>query len=212
MTPRKSSRATTREEGIENARASQNRCKRGALTGTVIIAAALVAPLTPSAHAAEGSDPVWASLLRASAARILSGNPTDADIALIKNNPEFAKLIPDPTRTEISVEEAIITEDGKAVDADGKPLTSAQLAEVMPPATATPSDEAEEVVTPEETDVDPATSSASILRVSGGKWKMTHITHTHRSYSGHVIFKCHTYAEFNYGSGKVRAWGTLPVG
>lgn len=69
------------------------------------------------------------------------------------------------------------------------------------------SDPATEVWTPEETEVDLGGSGVQ-PRITGGTWRMTHIIHTHWSYSHKVIFKYHTYAEFNYGSGKVRAWGS----
>ncbi|NJP53324.1 hypothetical protein HCJ93_25480 [Streptomyces sp. SBST2-5] len=127
----------------------------------------------------------------------------------MKRNPELAKIVRDPSRTETTVEEAIINDDGKAVGADGKPLTAKQLADIMPPAGATLSKPDEETITPEETEADGSKGATfAAAAVKGGKWKMTHVTHTHRSYLGSVIFKYHTYAEFNYGSGKVRAWGS----
>ncbi|MFJ9622110.1 hypothetical protein [Streptomyces sp. NPDC101181] len=42
---------------------------------------------------------------------------------------------------------------------------------------------------------------------ASGKWKDTHVTHTHRSYTGGTIYKYRHYARLNYSGGKVRAWG-----
>lgn len=189
-----------------------SRRQRGTLAGVTITATALIATLTPSATAVEKSDPpTWNSVLTAALLkRVSNGTGNAADIDAVKREPELAKIVVDPSRTETTIEEAVITDDGKAVSSDGKPLTPEQVARIMPPTSATPSNEAEEVITPEETEADGATLAtfAATAGVKGGKWKMTHITHTHRSYFGSVIFKYHTYAEFNYGSGKVRAWGS----
>ncbi|WP_150184733.1 hypothetical protein [Streptomyces venezuelae] len=140
--------------------------------------------------------------------------------ALQKEFPEQAKEVSDPRQMQVLTEEAVITEDGQAVSpVTGKPLSAAELAAIEPPAGAQESNPAEEQETPEETEVDPDALAASrakepasgagmsAARVSGGRWKMTHITYTHRSYFHNVIFKYHTYARFNYKGGKVRAWG-----
>lgn len=199
-------------EDEKNMRKLYNRRQRGALAGVAVTATALIATLTPSAAAAEISDPPsWDSIITAALLkRVSEGTGTVSDVNSVKRDPELAKIVPDPSRTETTVQEAVFTEDGKAIGADGNPLTAEQLANVMPPASATPSNAADEVITPEETEVDEGTTTAlaAAARITGGRWKMTHITHTHRSYLGSVIFKYHTYAEFNYGSGKVRDWGT----
>jgi len=174
----------------------------------------LAATLTPSVSAAE-NPPSWkAAATAAILKRVSAGAGSATDVAAVKRNPELAKIAHDPSRTEVKVEEAVFDEDGSSVGGDGKPLTPERLAEIMPPADAALSVPDEVTVTPEETEVDGGASSSKVTplaaaaRVKGGKWKMTHVTHTHRSYLGSVIFKYHTYAEFNYGSGKVRAWGS----
>lgn len=190
-------------------RNSHSRRRWGALTGTAVTVATLLTTLAPSASATEtGNPPTWNSVLQAELLRRASGdNPSAADIAAVKRDPVLSKLVVDPSRTETTVDEAIVTEDGQYVDANGKPLTAAQIAKVTPPKTATPSDDAAVTITPAENDVDPQASPLISRAVTGGKWRMTHITHTHRSYFGTVIFKYHTYAEFNYANGQVRAWG-----
>ncbi|MBW5420303.1 hypothetical protein GKQ77_01790 [Streptomyces sp. BG9H] len=166
--------------------------------------------------ASSTEDAVRQATLKHLLAKIQGGDASPQEINTLKHlYPEIAKTIDDPSRTEVSVKEAVITEDGKIVSpVTGKPLSAAEIAEIEPPADAKPSDPSEEVETPEETEVDPegaaaSASGTSSLRaaVSGGKWKMTHITHTHRSLLGDTIFKYHTYARFNYKGGKVRAWG-----
>ncbi|OIJ85065.1 hypothetical protein BIV25_44995 [Streptomyces sp. MUSC 14] len=86
----------------------------------------------------------------------------------------------------------------------------------MPPKGAEPSDPAQVVETPEETDSDtaeldiaalPQDAAGLVAAKASNKWKMTHITHTHRSYTGAIIFKYHTYAEFQYNGSKVLKWG-----
>ncbi|MFV2119059.1 hypothetical protein ACE14D_11675 [Streptomyces sp. Act-28] len=161
-----------------------------------------MATLAPAAHADAPSE----DRVRLALQRHADGTWTQEDVDIVRSIPELAGQVMDVTRPdEIVTKEAAFTSTGQAVSpANGEPLTPEQLAEVMPPSTAEPSDPATEVTTPEE--VDPEAGGIS-PRITGGTWKMTHITHTHRSYSGSVIFKYHTYARFNYGGGKVRAWG-----
>ncbi|MFF9896663.1 hypothetical protein [Streptomyces longispororuber] len=145
-------------------------------------------------------------------AKVEDGTASPAEIQNFKNlYPDVAKVLVDPSQTKVSVKEAVITAGGEAVSPEtGKPLTDAQLAEIEPPADAKPSAPSEEVETPEESAVDPdapATEAGGDLTAAAGKWKMTHITHTHRSYTGQIILKYHTYARFQYKGGKVRAWG-----
>ncbi|MGW0907010.1 hypothetical protein [Streptomyces sp. NPDC002853] len=202
-------------------------CSRRLLSGTAVAVATLLTTLTPAVAA---NDPAADATKKARVAVLLSriavtgvsmDSGNEAAIAqhyrfldtLKEEFPEVAKGVPDPRYLKVSVDEAVVSEEGEAVSAEtGKPLSAAELAEIEPPADAQLSDPSEEQETPEETDVDleaPALKSAGVgaARVSGGKWKMTHITYTHRSYLGSTIFKYHTYARFNYKGGKVRAWG-----
>ncbi|MEU7552994.1 hypothetical protein AB0B01_11705 [Streptomyces sp. NPDC044571] len=158
----------------------------------------------PAAHAATPTDAQISAALK----RHGDGTWTQADVALIRSIPSLAAVVEDVTRpAEVTSASAVLTAGGQAVSAtDGSALTAKQLADVMPPADAVPSNPAEVVTTAAEGDTAAATTS-SLTGITGGSWKMTHITHTHRSYSGAIIFKYHTYAKFNYGGGKVRAWG-----
>lgn len=200
---------------------------RRLLSGTAVTVATLLATLTPASAV---NDPATDAAKKARVAALLAkiaatGASLDSDneaaIArhysyldtLKKDFPEAAKGVPDPRQLKVSVAEAVVTEEGETVSSEtGKPLSAAELAEIEPPADAQLSDPSEEEETPEETDVDPEAPKLNSVglaaaRVSGGKWKMTHITYTHRSYLGSTIFKYHTYARFNYKGGKVRAWG-----
>ncbi|MGR8010430.1 hypothetical protein [Streptomyces hypolithicus] len=101
------------------------------------------------------------------------------------------------------MKEAEFSANGQAVSPmNGKPLSVEELAEIKPPSHLSGEPKPDEVTLPAE-DAGPNTITPFI---TGGKWKMTHVTHTHRSYSGSVIYKYQTWAEFNYGGGKVRAW------
>ncbi|WP_190137834.1 hypothetical protein [Streptomyces longispororuber] len=192
--------------------------KRAIAGGAIVTAAALLMTASPMASAEPKlptpEEAMAFSLGKTLTLKIQDGTATTAEIENFKKLfPDVAKVLEDPSQTEVSVQEAVITEDGEAVSPEtGKPLTAAQLAEIEPPADAKPSDPSEEEETPEETAVDPAAPPAEAdgdltAKVKGGKWKMTHITHTHRSYLGQTILKYHTYARFNYKGGKVRAWG-----
>ncbi|MFD9789674.1 hypothetical protein ACFWXK_01860 [Streptomyces sp. NPDC059070] len=182
--------------------------RRGVLAGALVSATALLVTLAPSAVADgtpwNGRDLQIATALKHHA----EGTQNQADINLIRSIPELAASVPDPTQPEeVTIKEAIFTGSGQAVSpANGEPLSSAELADIMPPSTAQPSAPGEAVEGPEETEVDKEPGSG-LVGATGGTWKMTHVYHTHRSYLGSVIFKYHTYAEFNYGGGKVRAWG-----
>lgn len=207
---------------------------RKSIVGTAVVSVALLATLTPAVADDEPSiDPGERARLSALLVAIsTTGNMLDQghetvakkhyDLldTLQKDFPEQAKAVPDPRQLQVQTVEAVVTEDGQTVSpVTGKPLSAAELAAIEPPVDAQESDPAEEEETPEETEVDPDAPATGIAktsvsdvvptaaRVSGGRWKMTHITYTHRSYLGTVIFKYHTYARFNYKGGKVRAWG-----
>ncbi|MEU0370020.1 hypothetical protein ABZ070_07085 [Streptomyces sp. NPDC006283] len=169
---------------------------------TVVCAAAVVATLTPTAQAVDNApDPAVAAALQ----RHADGSWTQADVDLIRSIPELAAVVADPTRpVEVTTKEAAFSASGQAVSPmDGEPLSPEELAEVMPPAHLDGKPQPGEVTLPAES-ADTAGSFGT--RITGGRWKMTHVTHTHRSYSGSVIYKYQTWAEFNYGGGKVRAW------
>ncbi|MEV7558956.1 hypothetical protein [Streptomyces sp. NPDC089795] len=170
----------------------------------VVSAAALAVTLAPSAQAATPTDAEITAALQ----RHNDGTWTQADVDLVRSVPELAAIVPDVTRPqEITTKSVQFSADGTAVDAaNGEPLSEAQLAEVMPGPDAQISNPGEAVTTPAETEAAPGAGGFGV-RITGGSWKMTHITHTHRSYTGDVIFKYHTYAKFNYAGGKVRAWG-----
>jgi hypothetical protein len=178
-----------------------------ATIGAFVAATALTVTLAPAANADAPTDAEIAAALK----RHGDGTWTQADVDLIRSIPELAAVVPDVTRPEeVSVVSAVIGPGGQAVsDRDGQPLPQAELAKVMPPEDAEPSNPSQVQVTPEETDVDSALLRASAAAAAAGskKWKMTHITHTHRSYSGAIIFKYHTYAEFQYDGSKVLKWG-----
>ncbi|MGW6529893.1 hypothetical protein [Streptomyces venezuelae] len=193
---------------------------RGLAVGVTVIASAMVASITPAVADSPASDAAKRATLYALLVKINMSEDPDKELIerLRKEFPEVAAGLEDPKRTEVAVKEAVITESGVAVSPETeKPLSAAELAEVEAPASAMPSTPSEEVETPEEGETDlpevPAGGSAhetpdqAGAAVSGGRWKMTHITHTHRSYTGSIIFKYHTYARFNYKGGKVRAWG-----
>ncbi|BAC73528.1 hypothetical protein Save01_02076 [Streptomyces avermitilis] len=193
---------TTKQWGTKLSTLKQ-RTKLFSIAGTFIAASAMVTAIAPSAQAATPTD----EQIRIALQHHADGTQTPADVAVIKSVPALAASVPDPTAPEeITTTEAVINANGQAVSpANGAPMTPEQLAEVMPPSTATPSDPSTEVTTPAETEVAPQ-GSAVAPGITGGTWKVTHITHTHRAYSHTVIFKYHTYASFNYGGGKVRGW------
>ncbi|MGV9785821.1 hypothetical protein ACWEIK_00930 [Streptomyces sp. NPDC004673] len=175
-----------------------------AVASAVVAAAALAITLAPSAQAATPTD----AQITAALQRHNDGTWTQADVDLIRSVPELAAVVEDVTRPqEVTTNSVMFTDSGQPVGpANGEPLTAEQLAEIMPGPNAQLSVPGEVVTTPAETDVEPGTNGIS-PRITGGTWKMTHITYTHRSYSGDIIFRYHTYARFNYGGGKVRAWG-----
>jgi hypothetical protein len=175
-----------------------------AAVGAFAAASALMVTMAPAAHAAEPTDAEIGAALQ----RHGDGTWTQADVDLIRSVPSLAAVVEDVTRPEeVVTRTAVLNAAGQPVAAaNGESLTPEQAAGFTPPADAQPSSSGEAVITPAENDVDHETGGISPL-VTGGTWKMTHITHTHRSYSGAIIFRYHTYAQFNYGSGKVRAWG-----
>ncbi|MFJ8589308.1 hypothetical protein ACIRD2_32250 [Streptomyces sp. NPDC093595] len=158
--------------------------------------------LNPSAQAAEsGPDPKVAAALQ----RHADGTWTQADVDLIRSIPELAAVVVDPTKpVEVTTKEALINQNGQAVESNGKPLPASELDDVLPPHHLTGLPKPGEVILPAEDDGAPTVSTRAAI--TGGTWKMTHVTHTHRSYLGNVIYKYHHWAEFNYGGGKVRAW------
>ncbi|MER6421688.1 hypothetical protein [Streptomyces sp. NPDC001137] len=169
-------------------------------------AALLVTLNGASASAAtQPSDEAISAALR----HVGDGTYTQADLNLIKSVPGLAARVVDPTKPEeVTIKEAVVTPGVKGgVSAiNGSSLSSKDMLDVMPPAGALPS--TAPVWTPEETEADGSGSaSASAVAATGDKWRMTHITHTHRSLTGAIIFRYHTYAEFRYGGGKVREWG-----
>ncbi|MGA5584523.1 hypothetical protein ACPCIY_25965 [Streptomyces thermodiastaticus] len=185
----------------------KNSTKLYGAIGAFVAASALVATMSPAAHAATPTDAEISAALQ----RHGDGTWTQADVDLIRSIPSLAAVVEDVTRPEeVTTKTAIIDANGQPVSAaNGEPLTPEQVAEFIPPADAEPSGPGEAVITPAEDDIDPETGGTGAIspRITGGTWKMTHITHTHRSYTGAIIFKYHTYAQFNYGGGKVRAWG-----
>ncbi|MFJ8010819.1 hypothetical protein [Streptomyces fagopyri] len=162
---------------------------------------ALVMTLAPAGHAATPPDAEITAALK----RHGDGTWTQADVNLIRSIPELAAVVEDVTRPEeITTVSAPLNSAGQPMGHNGAPMGGTQASQFMPPADAEPAIAGETVIAPVEDDVDPDSSGVSPM-ITGGTWKMTHITHTHRSYSGSIIFKYHTYAEFNYGGGKVRA-------
>ncbi|MBP2402772.1 hypothetical protein [Streptomyces syringium] len=200
---------------------------RKLLAGTVVSATALLATLTPAVAADNpAQDAAKKAQLHALLAAIdMTGSALDSGqesaisrhyalLDLLRQQfPEVARKVSDPRQLEVTAKEAVVTEDGEIVSPEtGKPLGKDELAAIEPPADAQASEPSEEQETPEETDADPnapaeGDAALAAAAVRGGKWKMTHITYTHRSYFGNTIFKYHTYARFNYKGGKVRAWG-----
>ncbi|MGY4906793.1 hypothetical protein [Streptomyces sp. 900116325] len=178
--------------------------KASAAACVIVAAAALAVTLAPTAQAAAPTDAQISAALK----RHGDGTWTQADVNLIRSIPSLAAVVQDVTRPEeVTTNSATFTADGQAVSpANGEPLSVEELAKIMPGDGAELSVPGEVVTTAPEADVDPAGGGISPM-ITGGKWKMTHITHTHRSYSGAIIFAYHTYAQFNYGGGKVRAWG-----
>ncbi|MEU6483498.1 hypothetical protein [Streptomyces sp. NPDC046887] len=169
----------------------------------VVSAAALLATVAPGAAQAATSDQAPDPAVAAALQRVANGSWTKSDISLLKSIPEVAAGVVDPTKpAEVTIKEAAFEANGQAVSpANGEPLTGAELAEVTPPSHLTGQPQPGEQTLPAEGE--PVTIAP---RITGGRWKMTHVTHTHRSLLGSTIFKYHTWAEFNYGSGKVRAW------
>lgn len=174
--------------------------------GTVATTALLlsVAPAAQAADSAPSQERIQLALQRHG-----DGTWTQEDVDIVRSIPELAATVIDVTRPEeVSTSEATFSSNGQAVSpTNGEPLSAEQLSEVMPSDDAWPSDPSAETVTPAETEEDPDEAGTISPMITGGKWKMTHIKHTHRSYTGSIIFKYHTYARFSYGSGKVRAWG-----
>ncbi|MFH8841038.1 hypothetical protein [Streptomyces sp. NPDC017868] len=173
--------------------------------GAIAVAATLLTSLTPAAAAAttvaDPSDPA----VQAAIQRTLDGTWSQADIDLILTNPELAAKLPDPRKEPSTVvKEADLNASGQPVDAaNGEPLPPEQAAEFVPSPTADAS-VGDRVNLPAE----PGAASTGITpMITGGTWKTTHVIRTHWSYLGDVIYKYHHWATFNYGGGKVRAWG-----
>lgn len=174
-------------------------------TGALSTFAVLMTVLAPVSSAAEkGADPADPAV-QAAIKRTLEGGWTQADIDLIMTNPNLAGSLPDPRKDPtVVVKEAELTDGGQLVSpANGEPLTAEELADLTPPADAD-SSSGDAVTTPAETEsAAPATFG---IRITGGKWRKTHVIRTHYSYTNSVIYKYHHWAEFNYKDGKVRAW------
>ncbi|MFB6528695.1 hypothetical protein [Streptomyces sp. NPDC056399] len=174
--------------------------------GAIAIAAALLAGLTPAASAsatvADPSDPA----VQAAIQRTLDGTWSQSDVDLILTNPDLAATLPDPRKAPTTVvKSADLNESGQPVDpANGEPLPPEQAAEFEPSPTADASITDREMLPAEPG----ATSTGIAPRITGGTWRTTHVIHTHWSYLGDVIYKYHHWATFNYGGGKVRAWGS----
>ncbi|MFF7164071.1 hypothetical protein ACFZBP_22400 [Streptomyces sp. NPDC008086] len=165
--------------------------------------------LAPAAHAAEPTD----EQIRLAVQRHFNGSWTQEDVALVRSIPELAAVVPDVTRpVEVDVDSVVTNAD--AVTPADQARIAAELAlaaarGTLPPKEAVPSEAGEENVSTAEPEIDPEGEAASTPSGLRGKtrWKMTHITHTHRSYTGMTIFKYHTYAEFQYNGSKVLKWG-----
>ncbi|MER8233606.1 hypothetical protein [Streptomyces sp. NPDC094049] len=173
--------------------------------GTVALSASLLTGLmsatSMAATVADPSDPA----VQAAIQRTFDGTWTQADIDLIRSNPDLAGKLPDPRRAPTTViKQADIDESGQPVDAaNGEPLSPAEAAEFEPSPTAD-STLLDREVLPAETESGQPTGITPFI--TGGKWRKTHVIRTHYSYVGDVIYKYHHWAEFNYGGGKVRAW------
>lgn len=169
----------------------------------LVAATAACVTLLPAGLAnADELDPAVSAALQ----RISDGTWTEADTELISSIPELAAVTPDPRRApevQVSELEYKLDPQGNPVSpANGEPIPAETWAEFTPSATADTS-RADEVTTPAESD-GPTVSPM----ITGGTWKNTHVAHTHRSLTGATIYKYHHYARFNYGGGKVRAWGS----
>ncbi|WP_432032701.1 hypothetical protein [Streptomyces antibioticus] len=162
-----------------------------AAIGAIVAATALTVSLAPAANAATPTDAEITAALK----RYGDGTWTQTDVNLIRSIPELAAAVPDVTRPEeVTVTSAVVGDAGQVIPKDAERSDPSQVQE-----------------TPAETEVDSAALRASAVpsaaTAGSKKWRMTHITHTHRSLTGAIIFKYHTYAEFQYDGSKVLKWG-----
>ncbi|KNB51016.1 hypothetical protein [Streptomyces caatingaensis] len=160
--------------------------KAFAAIGGFVAAVALSVTMTPAAHAAAPTDAEISAALK----RHGDGTWTQKDVALIRSIPALAAVVEDVTRPA-----EVKTETRSVAPGEGVLPKGAEL-----------EDASRTLVTPVETDVDPK-STGTPMRTAAPQWRMTHITYTHRSYTGSTIFKYHAYAEFQYNGSKVLKWG-----
>ncbi|MFF5498283.1 hypothetical protein [Streptomyces aquilus] len=192
--------------------AKKHRSKSVLTLGAAITATALAVTMAPAAHAAEPTD----AQISAAIQRHFDGTWTQADVNLIRSIPELAAVVPNVTRPVESTTESVVTTSEGLSWRDQATLAlelkRAKAQGTLPGPEAQLSVASEEVETPAEVEVDSAPTTdvdGPIPFAAGNKrWKTTHVYHTHRSYTGAIIFRYHTYAEFQYDGSKVLKWGS----
>ncbi|MDX3062823.1 MULTISPECIES: hypothetical protein [Streptomyces] len=175
--------------------------KRSALAVTIAALSATLVPMS-SANAAEELP----SDVRGALQRISDGTWTNSDAELIASIPELAAVTEDPR-----VEPEVLTRElayqynelGVISDEYGIPISAQQLAEFQITSTGDNSTLDESTTAAESEPLRMRLSAAAATK----KFKKTHVVHTHRSYTGAVIYKYHQYADFTYDGTKVRTWG-----
>ncbi|MFE9253801.1 hypothetical protein [Streptomyces sp. NPDC006879] len=175
---------------------------------TVAILATVTAVVvsSPVAHAKPGYEE---AAVRAALQRISDGTWTEADAEFIGSIPELAGIVEDP-RVEPEVElqsvDYMLDAHGQAVYAGSSDLIPQDvMSAFVPSATAEASELGPKVLRREEGKG--AFSAPSISAIAAaGTWQKTHVTHTHRSYTGGVIYKYHTYATFKRDGSRVLGW------
>lgn len=173
-----------------------------AVIGVAVAAMVMGGATVPAAAA--GPDPQVAAALQ----HIGDGTWTESDLALIKTKaPEIADEVLDPHPAAVTTgyqpagpyTGPIIGpqpgpgEDASVDDEVSEPaLTDEEAAQPLP---------GEVVNVPGDEGMSARSANATLY------WKWVTVTYTHKSLLGSTIYKYHHKVHFEYGGGKVRAWG-----